>query len=223
MTYGMQAAEGAIETLRPGAGRRVRASRHDRRRAADRHLRLRPHRPAGRARPRGPHDAEGRVRRPGPRARRATPAAGITFSRADGSAPGPGQGRQHRAASAILLRELGVDPRRGRPAVPRRRLRDPTSTPRNAIDIGFLAPVPVDRIEQGRQRLAARRAPAAPVAPPRARGSPSCSPRIEHLELETTPDFFELFVDALPVQAAARPARPRGNETMTARSRARSS
>ena len=65
---------------------------------------------------------------------------------------------------------------------------------RNAIEIGFLAPVPIDRIEKvgnaslrgarllllsagARQRLA------------------ELIPQIEHVELETTPDFFELFVD----------------------------
>jgi len=121
------------------------------------------------------------------------PAAGITFSRFDGSALA-----QAKAANTvgqwILLRELGVDPA----DVDRLYLAGGFASyvdPRNAIDIGFLAPVPVDRIEKvgnaslrgarllllsagARQRLA------------------ELIPQIEHVELEMTPDFFELFVDA---------------------------
>jgi uncharacterized 2Fe-2S/4Fe-4S cluster protein (DUF4445 family) len=121
------------------------------------------------------------------------PVAGITFSRADGSALA-----QAKAANTvgqwILLRELGIDPAE----VDRLYLAGGFASyvdARNAIDIGFLAPVPVDRIEkvgnaslQGAKRLllsaSARRHLAALI------------PKIEHIELETTPDFFELFVDA---------------------------
>jgi uncharacterized 2Fe-2S/4Fe-4S cluster protein (DUF4445 family) len=94
----------------------------------------------------------------------------------------------------ILLRELGIDPA----DVDRLYLAGGFAAyvdARNAIDIGFLAPVPIDRIEKvgnaslrGAKRLllsaSARRHLAALI------------PRIEHIELETTPDFFELFVDA---------------------------
>ena len=119
--------------------------------------------------------------------------AGITFSRADGSALA-----QAKAANTvgqwILLRELGVDPG----DVDHLYLAGGFASyvdARNAIDIGFLAPVPIDRIEKvgnaslrgarllllsagARQRLA------------------ELIPQIEHVELEMTPDFFELFVDA---------------------------
>ena len=121
------------------------------------------------------------------------PAAGITFSRFDGSALA-----QAKAANTvgqwILLRELGVDPA----DVDRLYLAGGFASyvdPRNAIDIGFLAPVPVDRIEKvGNASLrGARRLLLSATA--RARLA-ELLPRIEHLELETTPDFFELFVDA---------------------------
>jgi len=64
----------------------------------------------------------------------------------------------------------------------------------NAIEIGFLAPVPEDRIVKfgnaavagARQMLLSRRKRMAIEA---------LVKRIEHVELETTPDFFDYFVD----------------------------
>ena len=65
---------------------------------------------------------------------------------------------------------------------------------RNAIEIGFLAPVPEDRVVKvgnasvagARQMLLSRR---------KRRAIEELVQRIEHIELETTPDFFEVFVE----------------------------
>lgn len=64
----------------------------------------------------------------------------------------------------------------------------------NAIEIGFLAPVPEDRVVKignaslagARQMLVSRR---------KRRSIESLAKRIEHVELETTPDFFDTFVE----------------------------
>ena len=65
---------------------------------------------------------------------------------------------------------------------------------RNAIDIGFLAPVPEDRIvkvgnasiQGAREMLLSRR---------KRQSVEGLVKGIEHVELETTPDFFEVFVE----------------------------
>ena len=118
--------------------------------------------------------------------------AGITFSRADASALA-----QAKAANTvgqwILLRELGVDPA----DVSRVYLAGGFATYvdlQNAVEIGFLAPVPVDRIVKvgnaslrgARELLVSRSA--------RTRLEEFVR-SIEHFELETTEDFFDLFVD----------------------------
>jgi uncharacterized 2Fe-2S/4Fe-4S cluster protein (DUF4445 family) len=64
----------------------------------------------------------------------------------------------------------------------------------NAIEIGFLAPVPEDRVVKvgnaslagARQMLLSRR---------KRRFIENLVKRIEHVELETTPDFFDVFVE----------------------------
>jgi uncharacterized 2Fe-2S/4Fe-4S cluster protein (DUF4445 family) len=64
----------------------------------------------------------------------------------------------------------------------------------NAIEIGFLAPVPEDRVVKvgnasvagAKQMLVSRR---------KRRSIEELVKRIEHVELETTPDFFEIFVE----------------------------
>ena len=65
----------------------------------------------------------------------------------------------------------------------------------NAIEIGFLPPVPEDRIEKiGNAALVGARD--ALLSLERRRGAERYPREIEHLELETTPDFFEVFVEA---------------------------
>ena len=120
--------------------------------------------------------------------------AGITFSRADGSALA-----QAKAANTvgqwILLRELGVDP---------------GDVDRLYLAGGFATYVDVaqrdrDRLPRARAGRPGRRRSATPrcaapamlllSASARAARWTSWSRRIEHVELETDADFFELFVD----------------------------
>ena len=64
----------------------------------------------------------------------------------------------------------------------------------NAIEIGFLAPIPEDRVVKvgnasvagAQQMLVSRR---------KRRSIEELVKRIEHVELETTPDFFDVFVE----------------------------
>jgi uncharacterized 2Fe-2S/4Fe-4S cluster protein (DUF4445 family) len=65
---------------------------------------------------------------------------------------------------------------------------------RNAIEIGFLAPVPEERIvkvgnasvQGAKEVLLSRR---------KRQAAEALVKQIEHVELETTPDFFEVFVE----------------------------
>ena len=72
-----------------------------------------------------------------------------------------------------------------------------------AIDIGFLAPVPTARIAKvGNAAAQEVRAKCCfPLA--NAPRIEALAKRIEHVELETTPDFFELFVEGCPIQTYA--------------------
>ena len=79
---------------------------------------------------------------------------------------------------------------------------------RNAIEIGFLPPIPEERIvkignaaAQGARELLLSRG--------KRRALEERVKEIEHIELETTPDFFEIFVEGCqfkPMPAALRPA-----------------
>jgi uncharacterized 2Fe-2S/4Fe-4S cluster protein (DUF4445 family) len=135
------------------------------------------------------------------------PDAGITLSRADASALAQAKAA-NTVGQQILLRELGVAP------ADVDRLFIAGGFARyldieNAIAIGFLAPVHADRVEKvGNASLRGAREllldVEARVAAEQALAS------IEHLELETTPDFFELFVDAVqfkPIGATNNPRR----------------
>jgi uncharacterized 2Fe-2S/4Fe-4S cluster protein (DUF4445 family) len=117
---------------------------------------------------------------------------GITFSRADASALA-----QAKAANTvgqwILLRALGLDAA----DVDRLYLAGGFATyvdVANAIEIGFLAPVPEERVVkvgnaslQGARELLLSATARTSVE--------QLVRRIEHIELERTPDFFDLFVD----------------------------
>ncbi len=120
------------------------------------------------------------------------PDAGITFSRADASALA-----QAKAANTvgqwIVLRELGVDPG----DVTRLYLAGGFATyvdVTNAIDLGFLAPVRTELVSKvGNASLrGARELLLSTGARDRLA---QLVPAIEHVELETAADFFELFVD----------------------------
>ena len=79
----------------------------------------------------------------------------------------------------------------------------------SAIDIGFLAPVAEDRIVKiGNAALRGTRDVL--LSASRRRALECLVAEIEHIELETAADFFEVFVDGCrlePMGAAARTAR----------------
>ena len=66
--------------------------------------------------------------------------------------------------------------------------------PRNAIEIGFLAPVPTDRIVKV-GNAAAEGSRAVLVSRQKRAEVETLVAGIEHVELETTPDFFDVFVE----------------------------
>ncbi|MGB5511289.1 MAG: ASKHA domain-containing protein [Woeseiaceae bacterium] len=82
----------------------------------------------------------------------------------------------------------------------------------SAIDIGFLPGVPLDRIEkvgnaalQGAYELLLSRARRDKVA--------SLVRNVEHIALESTPDFFDIFVDGCQMQPMPDPTIQYGNST----------
>ncbi|MFV2064857.1 MAG: ASKHA domain-containing protein, partial [Chloroflexota bacterium] len=116
----------------------------------------------------------------------------ITFSRSDAS-----QLAQAKAANAcgqqILLRQLGISPAQIDRAFLSGGFANAVDV-ENAIAIGFLAPMQPDRVQRvgnaalkGASMLLLSRAKRAELD--------TLIARIEHVELETEPDFFELFVD----------------------------
>ena len=120
------------------------------------------------------------------------PGPGITFSRSDAS-----QLAQAKASNAagqrILLRRLGLDPRRLDRILLAGGFANAIDV-ENAIAIGFLADVPPERVQRignaalhGAVMLLLSRA--------RRQELTDLVGRIEHVELETEPDFFSLFVD----------------------------
>ena len=120
------------------------------------------------------------------------PEEGITLSRADGSALAQAKAA-NTVGQQILLRELGVAPAE----VDRLYLAGGFARyidVANAIDIGFLAPVPEDRVVKlGNASLRGARELLLSVAARETLGPLIAG--VEHVELETTADFFELFVD----------------------------
>jgi uncharacterized 2Fe-2S/4Fe-4S cluster protein (DUF4445 family) len=120
------------------------------------------------------------------------PEAGITFSRADASALAQAKAANY-AGQFILLRELGVLPSQ----VDRLYLAGGFASSidvENAVAIGFLPPVPPERVVKvgNASLLGARELLLSGSA--RARLE-ALIPRIEHVELETSSDFFEIFVE----------------------------
>jgi uncharacterized 2Fe-2S/4Fe-4S cluster protein (DUF4445 family) len=120
------------------------------------------------------------------------PAQGITLSRADASALAQAKAA-NTVGQQILLRELGVTPA----DVDRVFLAGGFARHidvANAIEIGFLAPVRPECVTKvGNASLRGARELLL-SATARGRLEPFIR-RVEHVELETTPDFFDLFVD----------------------------
>jgi uncharacterized 2Fe-2S/4Fe-4S cluster protein (DUF4445 family) len=120
------------------------------------------------------------------------PERGITFSRADAS-----NLAQAKAANVcgqrIVMRHAGVEPA----DIQRLYLAGGFANyinVRNAIEIGFLAPVAEDRIVKvGNAALAGAREML--LSRSRRLRIEELVKRIEHVELETVPDFFDIFVE----------------------------
>ena len=120
------------------------------------------------------------------------PEHGITFSREDASNLAQAKSANY-CGQYIAMRAFGVDPC----DVSKLYLAGGFANYidiRNAIDIGFLAPVPHERIEkvgnaavQGAREVLLNRGRRAELE--------KQVLDIEHIELETTPDFFEIFVE----------------------------
>ena len=120
------------------------------------------------------------------------PEHSITFSREDASNLAQAKAANY-CGQFIVMRQFGVCPA----DISRLYLAGGFANyinVRNAIEIGFLAPVPEDRVVKvgnasvagARQILLSRR---------KRRAIEELVQRIEHIELETTPDFFEVFVE----------------------------
>ena len=132
------------------------------------------------------------------------PSKGITFSRADAS-----QLAQAKASNAsgqrILLRKLGLEAAEVDHVYLAGGFANAIDI-ENAIDIGFLAQVNPEHVERvGNSAL--RGAAMLLLSRRRREALSDIIGRIEHVELETEPDFFELFVDGcmfrpIPTSAA---------------------
>jgi uncharacterized 2Fe-2S/4Fe-4S cluster protein (DUF4445 family) len=121
------------------------------------------------------------------------PVRGITLSREDASNLAQAKAA-NACGQAILLRHLGIQPGDLDQVFLAGGFANHVDVA-NAIEIGFLADVRPDRVTKignasisGARRLLLSKA--------RRTGIESLVHRIEHIELETTPDFFELFVEA---------------------------
>jgi uncharacterized 2Fe-2S/4Fe-4S cluster protein (DUF4445 family) len=121
------------------------------------------------------------------------PQQGITFSRDDASNLAQAKAANY-CGQFIVMRHLGIGPQ----DVQRLYLAGAFANHiniRNAVEIGFLAPVPENRIVKAgnaslagaRQMLLSRR---------KRLQIEELARRVEHIELETVPDFFEIFTEA---------------------------
>ena len=120
------------------------------------------------------------------------PEQGITFSKEDASNLGQAKAANY-CGQVIIMRELGVNPS----DIDRLYLSGGFAHHINidsAINIGLLVPAHRERIMQiGNTSLAGARAVL--LSQTKRHLLENLVKNIEHVELETTPDFFELFVD----------------------------
>lgn len=116
----------------------------------------------------------------------------ITFSREDASNLAQAKAANY-CGQYIVLRHFGVTPK----DISRLYLAGGFANYVNsgeAIDIGFLAPVPTERIEKiGNAALAG--AKSVLLSKEKRQEIETLVKNIEHIELETTPDFFDVFVE----------------------------
>jgi uncharacterized 2Fe-2S/4Fe-4S cluster protein (DUF4445 family) len=120
------------------------------------------------------------------------PERGITFSREDASNLAQAKAANY-CGQMIVLRKFGISPRDVTKLYLAGGFANYVNV-RNAIEIGFLAPVPEGRIVKignasvhgAKEVLLSRR---------KRQTVEALVKQIEHVELETTPDFFEVFVE----------------------------
>ena len=120
------------------------------------------------------------------------PERGITFSRRDASELAQAKAANY-CGQMMLMRQLGLGPEE----VDRLYLAGGFANyvePSHAVAIGFLAPVPADRIVKV-GNAAAQGARMLLLSASKRNNLASTLRRIEHVELETMPDFFEMFVE----------------------------
>ena len=134
------------------------------------------------------------------------PEYGITFSRLDASNLAQAKAANY-CGQLIVTRALGVAPHE----VDRLYLAGGFANyvdAQSAIDIGFLAPVAEERIVKiGNAALRGTREVLLSVS--RRRALEQLVAGIEHIELETAADFFEVFVDGCRLEPMGAPARQR--------------
>jgi uncharacterized 2Fe-2S/4Fe-4S cluster protein (DUF4445 family) len=117
---------------------------------------------------------------------------GITFSREDASYLAQAKAANY-CGQYVLMREFGVDPADIRKLYLAGGFANYVDIA-NAIEIGFLAPVPQERIEKiGNASVQGAREFL--ISNERRDSIQKLFEKITHIELETTPDFFELFVE----------------------------
>ncbi len=120
------------------------------------------------------------------------PEQGITFSKEDASNLGQAKAANY-CGQYIVMRALGVDPADVECLYLAGGFANYVHV-RNAQSIGLLAPVPEERVVKA-GNAAARGARAILLSATRRHALEREVQAIEHIELETTPDFFDLFVD----------------------------
>ena len=145
------------------------------------------------------------------------PEHGITFSRLDASNLAQAKAANY-CGQLIVTRALGVAPHE----VDRLYLAGGFANyvdARSAIDIGFLAPVAEERIVKlGNAALRGTREVLLSVR--KRRALEAMVAEIEHVELETAPDFFEVFVDGCRLEPmGAAPGLSRSHSAVRARPR----
>ena len=121
------------------------------------------------------------------------PDYGITFSRADASHLAQAKAANY-CGQYIVMRHLDVNPA----DIDRLYLAGGFANyinVANAIEIGFLPPVPIERITKV-GNAAAQGAREVLLSRPKRDAIEALVKGIDHIELETTPDFFEIFVEA---------------------------
>ena len=145
---------------------------------------------------------------PGQQAIDLVPEHGITFSRADASNLAQAKAANH-CGLYILMRHLGISTSDVDVLYLAGAFANYVDV-ESAIDIGFLPNIPVARIEkvgnaalQGANELLVSRTRREVVA--------GLVRNIEHVELETTPDFFDIFVDGCQMQPMPDPPVSNGN------------